>query len=343
MEKHIYKIIINGPHSGTKKYTYNFGRTKSIDIFVAKGFICIKAKLNKIYDKREILSKDAYLFPDALKKALLIHLVLYSEQIEIKNVVVQIDEEIECIIDTSVDHAPLFYSMVTGRLLRPFCTEWTDDSINGILYQKKSSCDSRIAALFAFICSKCKQYESERFLYLWMAFNGMYNYFAGLINDYGNHNKKKGLQENLKLQYIQRLFSLGDEMVVKADKKRIAQGVSDLIKNRVQPISRSYLESDEGQSFGDKIQPLLTKKNGQLYKISPYGYLLIQFSYYYRCNLFHADKPLALFCYAEENDICCLRTINSLLEEFIDQNLSLWFSEQYVAEHLRREASLIAN
>ena len=59
-----------------------------------------------------------------------------------------------------------------------------------------------------------------------------------------------------------------------------------------------------------------------------------------RCNIIHVDKPYALFSYAEESEIKCLKCINELLDEFIENNLHLWFDENYVAD-LKKEAKEI--
>lgn len=341
MKKHIHKIVINSTQATNvlDSYTYDFGNTKNVRVSVAKGYICIEAELQKIYDKQEMLSQNVYLFPDAIKKALLAHIVLFSEHIKIKTISVHIDEDSECVVNTDKGHTPPLYSMVIGKLNRPFSVKWGHTPISGIFTQTKSSYDSRTAALFAFICSKCKHYESERFIYLWMAFNGMYNYFALLISD--THSGEKIRQECKKLRYFQRLFSLGDETISDdAEKKRIAQEVTTLIRNESTAITLQFLKSKNGQSFCEKIQSLLVKnQDGKPYNLIPYGYLLTQFSYYYRCNLIHANKPLALFSFADESEICCLRAINSLLEEFIENNLNLWFDSKYVDEYLRPAAS----
>lgn len=321
------------------RFTYDFGRTKNIQVSVARGFICIEVELQSVYDKREMFSQGVYLFPDAIKKALLAHLVLFSEHIKIKTMSVQIDGDSECIINTDKGHTPPLYSMIIGKLDRPLSTKWGEASINGLLAQTKSSYDSRTAALFAFVCSKCKHYESERFIYLWMAFNGMYNYFAHLVSD--THSIKKVKQEYKQLRYFQRLFSLGDETISDdTEKKRIAHEVTALIRNESLDITRQFLESENGENLCEKIRILRVKpQDGKPYNLTPYGYLLTQFSYYYRCNLIHANKPLALFSFADESDICCLRAINSLLEEFIENNLNLWFDDKFVDEHLRPVAS----
>lgn len=344
MAKHIHKIIINSPQSENevKTYEYDFGSTKDIKLSVSHGYLCVEAALQKTYDKQEMLSQNQYLFPDAIKKALLIHLVLFSEQIVIHTMIVQIDDEIDCVLDTEKGQIPPLNSMVVGKLIHPFSVEWERSSIDGILSQTKSAYDSRTASLFALICSKCKHYESERFIYLWMAFNGMYNYFSQLVSE--THGIKKIKAEFKQLRYFQRLLHLGDETIsVDAEKSRIAHEVAALIQNESVAITQQFLNSDDGKPLSEKIQLLLVgAENNHSYNLTPYGYLLTQFSYYYRCNLFHANKPLALFSFKDESDILCLHVINSMLEDFIERNLSLWFDNTFADEQLRTAASTMS-
>lgn len=80
MKKHTHKIIINNSERIEKSFCYNFGKTKDVCISVGYGTVVISAELSKIYDKAEIISFDGYLFGDALKKALLLHLILFSRR-----------------------------------------------------------------------------------------------------------------------------------------------------------------------------------------------------------------------------------------------------------------------
>ena len=49
--------------------------------------------------------------------------------------------------------------------------------------------------------------------------------------------------------------------------------------------------------------------------------LLTDFSYYLRCKLFHANRPVELFSFSDDLEIKVLRIVNGLLEEFLDANL----------------------
>ena len=112
MKKHIHKIIINGNKRYKHKYNYNFSNTNDISIELSPDSLCITAELTKIYDKNEMISQGCYLFPDAIKKALTLHLILFSKNILIKKMMVQIDDECDVVIDTTQGHISPIFSMV---------------------------------------------------------------------------------------------------------------------------------------------------------------------------------------------------------------------------------------
>ena len=96
--------MINKINNGeeTYTYTYNFAHTKNVTLTVQNNAVCIEVALGKVYDKNELMTKDAYLFPDALRKALLIHIMKFSENITISTMSVSIDEQQETVIDISL-------------------------------------------------------------------------------------------------------------------------------------------------------------------------------------------------------------------------------------------------
>ena len=75
MMKHKHILLFNSINNRYIKYTYNFGSTDGVELKICKNGFQITAELTKIYDKDEMLSGNTYLFPDAIRKALLIYLL----------------------------------------------------------------------------------------------------------------------------------------------------------------------------------------------------------------------------------------------------------------------------
>lgn len=342
MSKHIHKIMINEMKNEEENYTYtyNFAHTKNVTLTVQHNAVCIEVALGKVYDKNELMTKDAYLFPDALRKALLIHIMKFSENITIHTMSVSIDDQQEMVIDTAQGDEKPIYSLVDGKI-EPI-DDWNDDEIQSILSQTKSAADPRMAALYAYITSKSKHYKAEKFIYLWMALNGMYNYFAGKVASYCNSKKEAG--DMLKICCLLKLFKYGNETIYKKAQTKIAQDVGSLLKkNNYKCITKDSLYLGENMELAAKIEEILNKPDSNMkFDITAYGYLLMQFSYYIRCNVIHADKPLALFSYKNDEEMIYLQVVNSLLDEFMEENLHKWFDKKYIV-YLEERAKEIAD
>ena len=352
MNKHIHKIMINEIHNDVNTYTYkyDFGHTKNIILTIQHNAVCIEVALSKIYDKDELMTKDAYLFPDALRKALLIHIMKFSENITISTMSVSIDERQETVIDIKQGDEKPIYSLVDGTI-EPV-GDWNDDEMQGILSQKKSLPDPRVAALYAYITSKSKHYKAEKFIYLWMAFNGMYNFFFDMV---AKNLIKTRISERLQLECFLRLNDLvtirgnyNNKAYRKVENRDIdvvvAQKIGAIIKNYdISQISKATLENGSCKELSEKIHnKLLEFPLYQNFDITAYGYLSVFFPYHLRCNIIHANKPLTMFSYRNDEEMIYLQVTNTLLDEFISENLHKWFDKKYIA-YLEEKAKEIAD
>lgn len=328
--KHLHRLTYNSLGKKPYVFTYQFGNTKDVTIQISKNAVSINADLNKLYDPKEMASNKCYLFPDAIKKALLLHILLYSKIISIKTISVQIDGD-ESKIEVSDNNKP--YCLISaGSLERKIPSCWNNPQIiQNILKQTQSSADSRTAALFAYVYSKDKQFETERFMYLWMAFNGLYNYLSKQIP---LSTKKRIRTEWEQILFLQKFFNIGKATIREEDKSRIAHEVVALIKKQEQ-IRICDLKEIKENNLPNQIQRFLVKQNGDPYDLTALGYVLTQLTYYYRCNLFHASKPMALISFADENRLVILRILNNLLEEFLDENLPKWFDDNYIENNVK--------
>lgn len=351
-KKILHRILINCPNSRKKKfshcYTYDYGSTKGIELVVSEDAVRITARLTKAYGQDEVVSNDSKLFSDALRKALLCHIILLSKNITIRNMSVQIGEDKEPIEIPDAGVSPPVYSLVLGDLCSRMSKEWSDEKIiQSILNKPKSEYDSRMASLFALICAKSKPYQAERFIYLWMAFNGMYGYYASLLRKTEIAKSSEKLQNMLKKDWkqiveFQKLFFHSGATVKEPDDTVFAREVISIIRKRnaLSPgeSAKKYAEANEAA-----IQELLQHGGTRAYHLTAYGYLLTQFSYYFRCNMIHGSKPIALFSYAEDAELKSLTLINALLEEFLDENLYKWFDEEFVRSDLMPKVLAASN
>ena len=342
-KKYSYEIIINKVPKRCKEFTYDYSATKGkgIKIRIAQNAIHICANISKLYISDKVVTVTNHIFSDAIKKALLLHIILYSKTICIKSMSVCIDGQIYDIPISGDKIEPPIYSLILDELVSEVPASWQNQNfINKILSSSPSNQDSRWNAVFSTLCAKNKSFEIERFIYLWMAFNGIYGYFSPKIN-LCKLTPLRNISEATELEWFIQLHAWGAEHIPRQQSKRIADEVIAIIRKiDVNKIKSSYDLSDELKS---SIEKVLVDPNGNKYNISAYGYLLVSFAYYFRCNVFHADKPLPLFCYADEAVLKCLHLINVLLEEFIDINLPLLFDDTYVDQKFTSRYQQIAN
>ena len=332
MKKNRYFIQINSAYGQSYRFSYNYGATKNIMLRVGMSFAEIRVNLSKLFTSEEILSSNTYLFPDAIRKALLLQMVLFSNSMNIRKIKITINGNTESFNYTPDYHSPV-YQLISGPLKTSIPGTWSQGSvIDYILSNPKSNYDMRTAALFSYILSKSKKYESERFVNLWMAFNGMYGYIDSLVPL-----RKGKRKEYEQIVLLMKVYRLGKETLTSTDNNSVGQEVCKILRHTdavdfIAHPSKDNIPND----FADNIRNCLNK-GGQVigaYDISAYGYLLTQFSYYFRCNIFHADKPLDLISYKDDHNLNCLRIINGLLEEFLDEHLPDIFDNQIIQKLL---------
>lgn len=116
--------------------------------------------------------------------------------------------------------------MVDKKLYHEIEQVWSDEEIKGFLNLTKSSNDTRLAALNAFIISKSKIFETEQFIYLWTAFNGMYNYLSSEILG-----KKKDIREKDQILLIQKFYGLGNELARDTKGFKIERELANIVRH----------------------------------------------------------------------------------------------------------------
>ena len=329
--KYLHKIIIGKLGSRPSEYSYNYGNTKDIKLAISKKGVSIEAMLSKRLTKEEMLASDGYLFPDALKKALLIYLIKYSKSLTIKTLLVQIDETFY-----QIEEIPKIYSLIEGELNLKMHVGWRNEKvIQDILWFTKSTSRQRMASLYALLTAKSKRFEIEKFMYLWIAFNGMYGYLSQL--------KEKGKwYEWQELIFFQKFNGWGKRSFEDNKIKfKLYHETKALLKCYASDITKKFFNTENGVELDYKIQQMFFSVTNEVSDLSAYGFLITQFAYWLRCELFHANRPTMFFLFDEDMDLKYLRQINSLLEEYLDENLYKWFDKEYRENYLKINAQKI--
>ena len=94
MKKAHYQLIINQGKEAKKHYTYSFGNTKNIEIHIVSGRALISFSQSAVHLPEQIESGEDKLCSDAIKKAMLLHLILYANPLEVQELQLSTDGNI---------------------------------------------------------------------------------------------------------------------------------------------------------------------------------------------------------------------------------------------------------
>lgn len=318
MKKNSYKLLINEQVSYKRSYNYDYSRTKGIELSVSKKAACISADMTTSKTLRDIIYGKQNLFSDGIKKACLCQILLYGRAMKIKTVALVCNSVVEEKIEFKDE--PVVYSIINSSIKIP--KNWLNkNAIEDVLFMPKTKQDSRVAALYAFLCARTKIYENEKFMYYWMAVNGIYNFLSNnVMHNYKSKDSSK-MNEIEQLTLFSEYLGYSSEVIVQTDSLRIAR----LVKNEIDSFSRRNIEIFKAGVF-DKdfirlVENYLVKDDGSKYNVSPEAYMYLILPYTSRCELFHANKPIALFCMAEEHEVVVMRAINKVLDYLVLDNL----------------------
>ena len=355
--KKTYQIILNPENTSEKfhQFTYSYSQT-NITLQLCENYIDIsmEMKTKDVVDFDHIFQPKSNGFHarlnDAVKRAFLIHFIKYSKHIDIRTVTAKIDEDEKVIFDfkeNSSINFPIF-SLINGSLLKghEFPESWGNSKKidDVILSRRLSYFNSLDSALFALIYAKSKEYETERLVYLWMAMNGMYNHFAKMIDKFRfqKYLTKKGKStlsgDKSQIEVFLQFYNLGKNIPSQQQRAFVAWEVIAILRHYRGNITKKMLLPDiKSNKYNNRLAIAihsrlknLTDKENNPIDITPYGFLLFVLPYYYRCNVFHANKPVYFFAYEDETNIHCLHIINNLMEEFLNEHLIEWFEDDFV-------------
>lgn len=359
---------IDAPEFGFKyKYSHTYFLLK-----ISENCFVIETEMSYTGTIDDILSSKVGYFRDALLKAVMIYRLKYPDPIDQQRLTVSIDGTQKVLFDKSKNNnLPLVYSMLDEKLFRPFSDYMkSDEIINWYINKAKSSYSDAISAYFAYLYSKTKEYESEKFFYLWIAMNGFCNgIYQAFIKKYGKFkkytknksgiikyiNKDKDLTESEIIWLTSVIFGLGKKSIPQKQSELIARNVisvfrdckhteynkkmfddkdlSDRIKSKV--YSRENPPDDENKRLKNTVY------SPDPFDITPYGYTLLWLSYYIRCTRFHANKPIILLCLIDDHDMRCLTILNCLIEEFLEENFHYLINEKDLNALLEKRVNVV--
>lgn len=304
-----------------KQISYKY-RNKKIDCEFNISYIRISFETSNLDALEKIFYRPVVKI--SLKISLLIYSLIYDEFFLYDS-----DKKYEVTFDNKscgVDDVFPIYSMGSQTINLNF--SYKDVSLNNIMTIaiKESDLDFRIVSLTDFIISKTKIFESERFLYLWMSMNGIYNYVwkEGHKKEDKKENKGRGTDSE-KISYFAKLKKFYGVEFSREERIKLSNWIKSYLYTIV---CESYGFTNFDESVYDTIERYVFQETGK--KEKGKAFILFHFCYSVRCKLFHADTPAVLYCLGNDNDWKLLKTLNNMLESFLKEELSLGFNTDYL-------------
>ncbi len=315
-----YKITVNEePKKMSHIYEFDYGKIKHITLRLAKGRLSVELETKAKKSADQFFTDKNNYFSEALKKGMLFHLLLYSTPLPTHNIRIFInDKELS---DWNPGKSPVIYSLISKKLEPKLSKEWqeADTVFQYFCKNHKTQQKDLAASLYALLYSKTRESATERFMYLWVSMNGLYNHLAKL--------KDPSIDsESEKIKILGNSEGWGTGFVPRKKKEKLCGLIDSAFIN-------FGFATD---IFYDKLKTALLNfpPDGHPYKITLDGYLNLWYPYYLRCNMFHAGKPIALFAMADEFEIKRLEFINKRLDSYLDNNLWKYFDENYCKEKI---------
>ena len=339
-EQYNYCIYTKNSKEGKKPYIYDYDRITGIKLSVNKSGFHLNYYRSTKKTSDEVLNER--FFRDAIKKVCFLQIVRYGQCCTIKELTISINGESKTLLFDN--ETKLLYPLCGNKLIEPLGESWNRKHIyDAIINTTKSKYDRRFAATFAFLTSRSKAYETERFMYLWMAINALYGY----VSDLAKENLPESGKEWIKKEYAQiRFLSLimgfpyepinksstneekKENNIVRYSLEKICAAIPF---NSIVPFVEACRNDDRSNQWIAEIHTLLENHNADG-KIHPFMLMLLWFPYQLRCKYFHGETPIPFLCFKDEHPLPSLRVVNHILDSYLDDNLPHWFIDDGQSE-----------
>lgn len=290
-----YELIIKNDIK-TSDLKFEYYDPNKVVIFINSKGIVIKSYYK---NKTESYSK----FIDRYKIACMIYLLKYGKLL---NMEITSFKEINKEINTD----NLFNNIKNNYCFKDYYFEkdncfFSKKVINSYL---KMKFDSPLQiSLNAYMISNTKDYGFEKFLYLWIMFNGMYNIFYET-------------KENEKISsYLKKIHNLDYLIISSKNRNKIIPRVINSLNTDTNLNTESLINL-----FIKYLKECKVKINYNLLEnTDKFKYIfLTEFGYYFRCNLFHGNKKIDLFD-INNKEKYIIKLLCILLKQEFEENIEL--------------------
>ena len=334
MKKHEYLIILNCGKRRKDPLVYQYRNTKNIELHILKGRACIAFCQGSERKTDVLLAGTDNLCTDAIKMAMLFHLILYAEPLDIRQMDMSIDGILYSVCKRKKWDEPIVYSMIETKFDHPLPDIWRNAAVlQTLISMPKSAYDSRMNAVIALLLGKTRYYRSEKAIYLWMSMNGCYNFVAEQLGKYAKRswNKEAKRQELLEI-----VVGLNYGRKIDDEKKNLLTKKAISLLGHVQDEPAAlYNNLGKGHAcvFEDELNALSEQLEAQIPLMT---FMTIWLPYQIRCNYFHSNQAMPLFLYAGDPLLKALYYTNYFVERFVEENLPQWLKSKEIPEEQKK-------
>ena len=306
-----YKIVINKePVHIKNKYKYHY-YSSTIEISISKecGIIHFtRTTKNKLED----FTKGKF-FTESMKRFVFVYLVNYNSFINIKNCLITINDKIGTV---PYYYNPVFNINPSSKIPESL----TSQSVIEPVLANYNTSNTTLSSINNFILAINSKYSVERFMHLWMAFNGLYGYLSSKIKNQCNITRRTGEKDALNWWGI--CNNLEPSQIFRTN---ISKQIHQKNSNEIKAILCSFLEKNSistiSQLEQSYINTQLIEKLKKLYKRSDlkscFGFLLLKCAYFTRCDVFHGSKKLMLFSDLKNGRYVFIDFLSNLLIDYL--------------------------
>lgn len=329
-KKILYQVKANSIASSPYKYNYKYDKTDNIHLFISKNAFSIEVERTINTPSHEILANR--LFVDGIKKAHLIHTILYGTSVRVKKLTASIDKSETDIYCASSPDEYLIYCLYGKKLVSPFPNDWKNNNVGEfILSVRTENKEYRlIAALNALTMAKSKYFATEKFMYLWMAMNGLYGYIAQIAKEdvFSKSEESWINKERGQIEFLSIYLGFDFHWIEKGKETEVRTAMESILGTIIETDYNKLLKALDSNNVENSTVNMIHSffDKNKIIESNPYILLLLWLSYQIRCKYFHSELTLPVYCFSEESPLPALKFLNYLLEQFLDNNLLLFLN-----------------
>lgn len=344
---HLYTITINQKPGDRAPFEYEYDSAR-FTLTTASGKARVSFRRGPLYDHSDFVSPQSSRrvnapndFQDAMRKMHLMHIMKHNASLTVNRITISIDGE-EQIYTHKHNHFPFLHAMLNCDDL-DLPDSWRDPQFWDAVFNSNktdAASDRRFVCLYSFLAGVSKTYEIEEFTCLWTAVNALYGYLVGCYNAQAKTRGHKTIGERSEgpsIGALLRALDMGDKRPTReeSDNHRPLNGAMRSFLHAVpaDDLPGLYAQLRDHRADRDWIPqgPLgeHLRKCMSYTGMSAYGYLLIEYAYYLRCNYLHGSKTTTLFCAYNDPELDAFRAMNLFLGEFLKEMIPEIFRDDW--------------